>query len=152
MGKVRSQGLDAEISGEVARGWQLFAGYTFSHFKYLNNTSNAGVEFASTYTPKHMLRVWSDYRLPGEWSAWNVGGGVNFQTASSRAVGAITDVQPAYAVWSARLGYRIDRNWSVALSVANLFDKTYYQTIGAPAWGNVYGAPRSATLTLRGKF
>ncbi|EPD41280.1 MULTISPECIES: TonB-dependent siderophore receptor [Delftia] len=152
VGKVRSQGLDAEISGEVARGWQLFAGYTFSHFKYLDNTSNAGVEFASTYTPKHMLRVWSDYRLPGEWSAWNVGGGVNFQTASSRAVGAITDVQPAYAVWSARLGYRIDRNWSVALSVANLFDKTYYQTIGAPAWGNVYGAPRSATLTLRGKF
>lgn len=55
-------------------------------------------------------------------------------------------------MWSARLGYRIDRNWSVALSVANLFDKTYYQTIGAPAWGNVYGAPRSATLTLRGKF
>ena len=31
-------------------------------------------------------------------------------------------MQPAYAVWSARLGYRIDRNWSVALSVANLFD------------------------------
>src|SRR5258708_27594779 len=27
---VRSQGLDAEISGEVARGWQLFAGYTRS--------------------------------------------------------------------------------------------------------------------------
>ncbi|WP_198969078.1 TonB-dependent siderophore receptor [Xylophilus sp. ASV27] len=151
-GRVRSQGLDAEISGEVARGWQLFAGYTFSHFRYLDNTSNAGVEFASTYTPRHMLRVWSDYRLPGDWGAWSVGGGVNFQTASSRAVGAITDVQPSYAVWTARLGYRIDRNWSLALSVANLFDKTYYQTIGAPAWGNVYGQPRNATLTLRGKF
>ncbi len=151
-GKVRSQGLDAEISGEVARGWQLFAGYTLSNFKYLNNTSNAGVDFASTYSPKHMLRVWSDYRLPGSFSAWNIGGGVNFQTESSRVVGAITDVQPAYAVWTARVGYKIDNNWSVALNVANLFDKTYYQTIGAPAWGNFYGEPRNTTLTLRGKF
>ncbi len=32
-GKVRSQGVEAEISGEVARGLQLFAGYTY-------NTSN----------------------------------------------------------------------------------------------------------------
>jgi outer membrane receptor for ferric coprogen and ferric-rhodotorulic acid len=151
-GKVRSQGLDAEISGEVARGWQLYAGYTLSSFKYLDNTSNAGVDFASTYTPKHMLRVWTDYRLPGALSAWNIGGGVNFQTESSRVVGTITDVQPSYAVWTARVGYKIDNNWSVALNVANLFDKTYYQTIGAPAWGNFYGEPRNTTLTLRGKF
>ena len=64
-GKVRSEGLDAEISGEVAPGWQLFAGYTLNNFKYLEQTSNAGVMFASTYSPRHMLRAWSDYRLPG---------------------------------------------------------------------------------------
>jgi outer membrane receptor for ferric coprogen and ferric-rhodotorulic acid len=151
-GKVRSQGFDAEISGEVARGWQVFAGYTFNEFRYLNDTANAGIDFASTYSPKHMLRLWTDYHLPGALNAWTVGGGVNFQTASSRTTGAITLEQASYAVWGARIGYQINRNWSAALNVSNLFDKTYYQTIGAPAWGNVYGEPRSAMVTLRGKF
>ncbi|MNS49954.1 Fe(3+)-pyochelin receptor precursor [compost metagenome] len=151
-GKVRSEGLDAEISGEVARGWQVFAGYTFNHFKYLNDTANAGIDFASTYSPKHMVRVWTEYRLPGALNAWTLGGGVNFQTASSRTTGAIKLEQASYAVWSARVAYQINRNWSAALNVNNLFDKTYYQTVGAPAWGNVYGEPRSAMVTLRGNF
>ena len=151
-GKVRSEGLDAEISGEVARGWQVFAGYTFNHFKYLNDTANAGIDFASTYSPKHMVRVWTEYRLPGALNAWTLGGGVNFQTASSRTTGAIKLEQASYAVWSARVSYQINRNWSAALNVNNLFDKTYYQTVGAPAWGNVYGEPRSAMVTLRGNF
>ncbi|MDM0087745.1 MULTISPECIES: TonB-dependent receptor [unclassified Variovorax] len=151
-GKVRSQGLDAEISGELARGWQVFAGYTLNHFKYLDDTANAGIDFASTYSPKHMLRVWTDYRLLGTLNAWTLGGGVNFQTASTRTTGAITLEQASYAVWGARVGYQINRHWSAALNLANLFDKTYYQTIGAPAWGNFYGEPRSVTVSLRGRF
>ncbi len=151
-GRVRSQGIDAEISGEIARGWQIFGGYTLNSFRYLNNTSNAGVAFASTYTPKHILRLWTDYRLPGALNAWTVGGGVNFQTESSRTTGSIKVAQPSYAVWTARVSYQIDRNWSLALNVSNLFDKTYYQTVGAPGWGNFYGEPRNTTLTLRGRF
>ena len=151
-GKVRSQGVDAEISGEVARGWQLFAGYTLNNFKYLDQTSSAGVMFASTYSPRHMLRAWSDYRLPGALAAWSVGGGVNFQTESSRVTQAITVAQGAYALWSARAAYQIDRNWTASLSVTNLLDKRYYQTVGAPSWGNFYGEPRKASLTLRARF
>ena len=151
-GKVRSEGVDAEISGEVAQGWQLFAGYTLNNFKYLEQTSNAGVMFASTYSPRHMLRAWSDYRLPGALQKWSVGGGVNFQTESSRVTRDVTVAQGAYALWSARAAYQIDRNWTAALSVTNLLDKRYYQTVGAPAWGNFYGEPRKAALTLRARF
>ena len=151
-GKVRSQGVDAEISGEVARGWQLFAGYTLNNFKYLDQTSSAGVMFASTYSPRHMLRVWSDYRLRGALAAWSVGGGVNVQTESSRVTQNIKVAQAAYALWSARAAVQIDRNWTASLSVTNLLDKRYYQTVGAPAWGNFYGEPRKATLTLRARF
>ena len=151
-GKVRSEGVDAEISGEVTPGWQLFAGYTLNNFKYLEQTSNAGVMFASTYSPRHMLRAWSDYRLPGALQKWSVGGGVNFQTESSRVTQNITVAQGAYALFSARGAYQIDRNWTASLSVTNLLDKRYYQTVGAPAWGNFYGEPRKAQLTLRARF
>ena len=53
---------------------------------------------------------------------------------------------------SARAAYQIDRNWTASLSVTNLLDKRYYQTVGAPAWGNFYGEPRKAQLTLRARF
>ncbi len=49
-------------------------------------------------------------------------------------------------------GYEINKNWSAALNVNNLFDKTYYQMIGAPGWGSVYGKPHNTTLTVRGTF
>ncbi|AQR70128.1 TonB-dependent siderophore receptor [Janthinobacterium sp. LM6] len=151
-GKVRSEGVDAEISGEVAPGWQLFAGYTLNNFKYLEQTSIVGVMFASTYSPRHMLRAWSDYRLPGALQKWSVGGGVNFQTESSRTTRDVKVAQGAYALWSARAAWQIDRNWTASLSVTNLLDKRYYQTVSAPAWGNFYGEPRKAQLTLRARF
>ncbi|MFZ4874175.1 TonB-dependent siderophore receptor [Janthinobacterium sp. Mn2066] len=151
-GKVRSEGIDAEISGEVARGWQLFAGYTLNNFKYLDQTSNAGIQFASTFSPRHMLRAWSDYRLPGALQAWSLGGGVNFQSESSRMTQAITVAQKSYALWTARAAYQIDRNWSASVNVTNLFDKRYYQTVGAPSWGNFYGEPRKASINLRARF
>ena len=151
-GELRSQGIDAEISGEIARGWQVFAGYTLNNFKYMADTSNAGLDFASTYSPKHMLRLWTDYSLPGELHKWSVGGGVNVQTESSRTTANLRLAQSSYAVWSARVGYEIDRNWSVSVLLNNVFDKTYYQTIGATSWGNFYGEPRSVTATIRGKF
>ena len=151
-GKVRSQGLDAEISGEVAPGWQLFAGYTFNTLKFLDDTQVTNTNFARTVTPKHILRLWSDYRLPGELSAWSLGAGVNYQTGSYTETRSVRVSQGAYAVWNARVGYQINKNWSAALNVNNLFDKTYYQTIGAPGWGSFYGDPRNATLTVRGTF
>jgi outer membrane receptor for ferric coprogen and ferric-rhodotorulic acid len=85
-------------------------------------------------------------------AAWSVGGGVNFQTESSRVTQNIKVAQAAYALWSARVAVQIDRHWTASLSVTNLLDKRYYQTVGAPAWGNFYGEPRKASVTLRARF
>jgi len=38
------------------------------------------------------------------------------------------------------------------VNVTNLFDKRYYQTVGAPSWGNFYGEPRKASINLRARF
>ncbi len=151
-GKVRSQGVEAEISGEVLPGWQVFAGYTFNSLKFLDDTSVSNTNFGRTFTPKHMLRLWSDYRLPGELSAWTLGAGVNYQSGSYTETRGVRVSQSPYAVWNARVSYKINKNWTAALNVNNVFDKTYYQTIGAPGWGSFYGDPRNATLTLRGTF
>src|SRR5690606_35960393 len=52
LGEVEVQGMEIEASGEVAPGWQVAGGYTYTETRYLN-TAQAGAPF-STYTPEHM--------------------------------------------------------------------------------------------------
>nr|WP_279655424.1 TonB-dependent receptor [Pseudomonas petroselini] len=42
--------------------------------------------------------------------------------------------------------------WTVALNSNNLFDKSYYNTVGNASWGNFYGEPRNFTVSLKGNF
>ncbi|WP_074966957.1 TonB-dependent siderophore receptor [Paracoccus aminovorans] len=154
-GRIVSEGLDLELSGEIAPDWQLFAGYTWNHNK---NTRDDMV--FSALTLRHMLKLWTDYTLPGDWSKWTLGGGVTVKSAQATAgtarIAGVTQAyrieQGGYAVWDAHVGYRIDDRWQMALNVNNIFDKRYYSALGTPTGGNWYGEPRSATLTLRGRF
>lgn len=59
---------------------------------------------------------------------------------------------PSYAVFSGRIDYRVSEQWALAVNLENIFDKIYYQTVGGTTGGNWYGAPRSVTVSLRGKF
>ena len=159
-GKVRTQGFDAEVSGEVLDGLQLFAGYTYTHTEYRNDpnddVSAAGAAF-NTYTPRHLLRFWADYTLPGELEQWSVGAGANIQSRNYHSnfggTDGVGDIEQAgYAVWNARVAYKINKNFSVALNGNNLFDKKYYSTIGWLYAANHYGDPRNYTVTLRADF
>lgn len=157
-GKVRSQGFDAEVNGMITPTWMVAAGYTLNNTKYLVDrtaqgtpSANQGAPFSS-FTPRHILRLWTSYRLPGELNAWDIGGGVNLNSAAYKTSGAIRIEQGGYAVWSARAGYRINRNLSASLVVNNLFDKTYYRTLGSDRGSNWYGEPRSVMLTLSGRY
>lgn len=151
-GKVTSQGLDLEIGGELLPGVQVAAGYTYNNTR--DETENT---VFSTITPKHILKLSGAWNLPGQWSQWKVGGSAHIQskTEASNSVwnGTTTTVYPfeqgSYAVFNAMVQYRIDPTWTVSLNVNNVFDKWYYEGLGSSSW---YGAPRNATLALRGAF
>jgi len=158
-GKVRSQGVDAEMTGALTPRWQIAAGYTFNTTRYLRDRTATGAPSAnenqplSTFTPKHLMRLWSAYRLPGSLQGWMVGAGVNFQTrmykVNSRA--GIHVQQGTYALWNTRIAWQATANLLVALNISNLFDKHYYRTIGT-ANSNWYGEPRNTTLSLHAVF
>ena len=150
--KVRSQGLDTELSGELLPRWQVAGGYTFNQTRYLRDLAANQDQPLSSFTPRHMFKAWTSYQLPAALSAWTIGGGVNLQSMSYRINGTARIEQAGYSVWSARATYRINRNLTAALNVNNLFDKTYYQTLGTTSGGNWYGTPRSVTATLQALF
>ena len=146
-GKVRSQGLEAEVAGEVARGLQLSAGYAYTTTTYLDDPDNKGEVF-STWTPKHMLRLWSGYTLPGEWNKFSVGAGVNMQ---SHTVDTERTFKLAgFSIWNARLAWQATPQVALSVNVNNVFDKRYiipaYNTTGS---NNYFGDPRNVQLTLK---
>ncbi|MFJ7312810.1 TonB-dependent siderophore receptor [Pseudomonas sp. NPDC098747] len=154
-GKVRAQGFEAEISGEVIERLQLLAGYTYTQTKTLDDldTSLNGAAFNS-YVPRHVLRMWGDYALSGTLDRFTVGAGVNAQSDNFRVspISGAKIRQSGYAVWNGRIGYRIDDTWSVALNGNNLFNKRYYATIGTETFGNYYGDPRNFMVSVKASF
>jgi len=155
-GKVRSQGVEVEVNGEIAPGWHWFAGYTYNATKYLRDraadgtaSANEGKAFLSI-APKHMLRLYTKYVLPGAWHRWTVSGGLNFQSATFTGNDVIAR-QSSYAVWNAGVGYAAHAQLALHLAVNNVFDKVYYRRINL-GQGNMYGEPRSVMLTARMKY
>lgn len=151
-GKVRSQGFELEGTGYLTPYWSLSAGYTYTSTEYLKDSQNDSGTRYSTFTPRHLLRLWSNYDLPWQDRRWSVGGGLQAQSDYSVDYRGVSMRQGGYALVNMRLGYKIDEHWTVAVNVNNLFDRTYYQSLSNPNWNNRYGEPRSFNVSLRGAF
>lgn len=157
-GKVRGEGFEAEIAGELLPDWQMTAGYTFVETEYLRDRTRTGEPSANegksfrTATPKHLFRIWTTYRLPGGLQAWSVGCGISAQSEIYALTNGIRFEQQSLALLNARVGYDISDTWNVALNVNNLLDEKYYQRLGSLTSGNRYGEPRAVLVSLRGKW
>jgi outer membrane receptor for ferric coprogen and ferric-rhodotorulic acid len=152
-------GFEAEVSGEILAGWNMTAGYTYTH------SANGEKQRSNTNQPLNMFRLSTAYRLPGNWNALTVGGAVNWQSdvygTANRPVGRGADgriitertriSQDAYTVVNLMSRYEFDRHLSASLNVNNLFDKKYYDNVGF--YNGVYwGDPRTVTLSLDWKL
>ncbi|KJJ19350.1 Fe(3+)-pyochelin receptor FptA [Pseudomonas aeruginosa] len=151
-GKVRSQGFELEGTGYLTPYWSLSAGYTYTSTEYLKDSQNDSGTRYSTFTPRHLLRLWSNYDPPWQDRRWSVGGGLQAQSDYSVDYRGVSMRQGGYALVNMRLGYKIDEHWTAAVNVNNLFDRTYYQSLSNPNWNNRYGEPRSFNVSLRGAF
>ncbi|MCP6693295.1 TonB-dependent siderophore receptor [Pseudomonas donghuensis] len=148
-GKIRSQGWETELSGNLTDNWSISTGYAFTLLKSLSGEdTNQG----TTITPKHNFNLWTRYEFAdGPLKDFSVGGGV-------RAVSAtyykrdVDFVQGGYSIATAQMGYKFNQNLSATLTANNLFDRTYYERVDS-SWGsNFYGEPRNLTFTVRAKY
>ncbi|MBS7777114.1 TonB-dependent receptor [Acidovorax sp. CCYZU-2555] len=152
-GEVESKGLELEIAGQLASSWQVTAGYTFAKAQYTQATSAAaaGARFA-TDQPRHLFKLFTTYRLPGELNAWRAGGGLRLQSDIYQHTGNARVRQGGYAVVDLMVAWQATPNLDLRLNVANLFDKHYYESIGSTLNGNGFGAPRNWLLTANYRF
>lgn len=152
-GKVRSRGLDLEVSGKITDDFILFAGYTYNKSKYLKTESTtypAGSNF-SKHTPEHMFRMYSQYQLPGQLEKWSTGFGVTTQSETS----SLHNIrQGGYTLLNANIRYSYSDQLSFNLIGENLTDKRYYENQRTRINGgnNFLGTPRNVLLRVDWKY
>lgn len=153
-GKMRSEGLETEITGRLARGWDLSAGYAYTRTKTLEGTDEQKQQLYTYIAPRHTLNVWTRYRFDADSAlrGFSIGGGLRSVSSTYRLAGDVKFEQKPYGVASLQVGYRFSPRLEATLTVDNLFDKVYYQRVWAAYGSNFYGEPRSVMLSLRGSF
>ncbi|MBD1552516.1 TonB-dependent siderophore receptor [Pseudomonas typographi] len=147
-GKVRSRGIDAELTGALTPDWQFTASYTYVISQYADNSDNDGKLFAPEQ-PKHLFKAATSYSLPGELHKWRVGADVYAQSATFKEVGTGTSDQGAYTLVGLMAGYRFNDHWDGRVNVNNLFDKKYWQGIPGSGGAGMYGDPRNLMFSVK---
>ena len=151
-GKVRSQGWETELSGNLTDNWSIQTGYAYTMTKQLNGEDEAKGSVFSTITPKHNFNLWTDYAFSdGPLQDFSVGGGVRAVSATYYRRNVDFE-QRGYAITTAQIGYRINKHLSLKLTGNNLFDRKYYDRVDSPWGSNFYGEPRNFTFTVRASY
>jgi outer membrane receptor for ferric coprogen and ferric-rhodotorulic acid len=134
-----STGFELEIAGQIAKGWELAAGYT-----QLTLEDAAGSD-VRTYVPRRTLRLNTSYRLP-MLPAFKLGASVKWQSDISNG----TARQDAYALLDLMAAYEFNKNLSLSASLRNATDEKYLTSL---LWTqSYYGAPRNVLVTLRWSY
>ncbi|WP_340050854.1 TonB-dependent siderophore receptor [Pseudomonas proteolytica] len=149
--EAKTKGFEAEMSGELAPGWQAQAGYTH---KIIRDESGKKV---STWEPQDQLSFYTTYKLKGPLDRLTVGGGARWQSRSwqelyNRYKSKNEEfAQEAYWLVDVMARYQVTENLSATLNLNNAFDKKYYTNIGFYNTA-YYGDPRNVMLTTRWSF
>jgi catecholate siderophore receptor len=146
-------GVELGFNGQVAKGFNVFGGYTFMDSEQRNmgagNIAN-GLPFPNT--PRHSFSLWANYKPNDKMS---LGLGVYAQAAVAQGYvrsavdqGIVTKGVAGYARYDAMASYQFNPNLALQVNVYNLMDKVYYTGVRSPHYANI-GAGRSAVASLK---
>ncbi|MBV4482773.1 TonB-dependent siderophore receptor [Pseudomonas khavaziana] len=146
-----TKGYELEMSGELAPGWQLQAGYTH---KIVRDDKDVKI---STFEPEDQVSLYTTYKLKGNLDKLTVGGGARWQSIGWQNIynsprgGYEEFSQEAYWLVDLMTRYQFTKNVSATLNINNVFDKSYYTNIGFYN-SAAYGEPRNFMLSTRWDF
>lgn len=144
-GKVRSEGVEAEVSGALTDHWNLTAGYGYNTTKVLKDSPETeGRPFTTTF-PKNSFSLWTDYRFD---NGLGIGGGVRYSGSIYNDSDGVRWGEGGYSVYSAQMNYQLTPELKGSVTINNLFDKRYLDRPEGWSRQNYYGDPRNVMFTL----
>ena len=149
---ARTRGVDLEATGALTPSWNISASWSYSQTE-----DHTGKAILTTF-PRHLVKLWTTYRLPGDLHRLTIGGGMNWQSRVYSDVDAwqvnrtLHWEQKAYSVASLMARYDVNDKLSATVNVANLFDKRYTASVSDWWLSGMHGPARKVTLTARYQF
>ncbi|AYO53775.1 TonB-dependent siderophore receptor [Acinetobacter wuhouensis] len=133
---TESKGLELEITGKIAEGWQLSSSFS------RNITVDRDGNKLNTTVPQNTARLFTTYTLPYFDKALQIGGGVRWQNEMytlNSGPNRVRLTQSEVTLVDLMAKYKFNDHLSSNLNISNLFDEKYYATAG----NSYYGQPRN---------
>ncbi len=151
-GEVGSRGLELDVSGELARGLRVSGAYAYTNATVTrgDTTIVTGSRFANV--PRHSANVIATQQFALGAGTASVGGGVQYVGERLGDVAVSSQFTlPAYTTARLLASYASNARLRLALSVENLFNRSYYASSYSQLWV-APGAERTLNLNAHYRF
>jgi len=157
-GELESRGVELDVVGHLAAGWQIIANYAYTETEVIASDSlPVGSRFRNV--PLHSANLWTSYDFqPGSsLRGFGIGAGL-FGASDKLGDNAGTFELDGFVVADAAIWYRRtlkaggrEQHLKAQVNVQNLFDKDYFESSNGTA--SVFpGAPRTVIGTISLEF
>ncbi len=161
-GEQRSQGIELDVTAQLAPGWNVITGYAYTDAEVTKDNDLTLVAKRLANVPYNKFTLWSTYFLQdGPFKGFGLGGGIfAFTNRNSTIFEGGVDM-PGYVRADAALYYNHDlkpgswlgaKNVNVALNVRNLLDQRYVATSYNGSSQFFFGEPRTVLATVGMRF
>lgn len=165
--KERVRGFELGLAGQITPQWSAHGGFTMMDSEVLEFAEDPLQEGGKMKNvPNMTFNLWTNYAINPQWDA-----GVGAQYVGKRRfyAGNTTDGErtgkirysadvytPAYWLFNAAVGYKVNKNLSLRLNVNNIFDQFYLARATSSSDGfQLYGVPgagRTVILNAEARF
>jgi len=120
-GELESQGLEVDVTGEIAPGWSVVAAYAFTDAEILRDGNASLMGNRPKEVPRHSGRLWSFFRFQGgALEGLGFGGGATY--VGERFATDANAVEFDY-YWRLDAAMSYEREgWTARLKIENLLD------------------------------
>ncbi len=149
-GEVKSEGFEAEISGNVSENLKVLAGYAYTDTEFVESDDPAeeGTRF-STDTPEHSLKLWGTYNISSD---FYFGLGAEYGSGVFAEQSDVRWEDDGYTIFSMMAAYELNDRVKFIVNGTNLTDAIYYSRVQGGGRQNYFGEPRQFKLSVEASF
>jgi catecholate siderophore receptor len=153
-GRRHASGLEVDIAGRIADGWEVFGSYAWIPVAKIDAGNADGSTLTGeqvgqrpSLTPRHSGTLWTTWQAT---PAWRFGGGLNARSSQTPNRNPAGIVAPAYVTGDLLAEVTLSEAVAVKLNVNNVTNKLFADALYTAHY--IPGAGRSVQATLVARF
>jgi len=144
-GDATSQGIEADVSGQITPDWNVSGGATILRVTDDNGNST------QLFVPRKSAHLSTTYRLPYFDHKLTVGTSLRWQSATSYVEDGVgTATQGAYTVVDFMARFDVNKHFTITGTLNNALNKKYWSSMEY-SYGT-YGAPLNGSVNLAWRY